>query len=228
VLIFKIQYGSRSRPCAALFSLAVVLLFSIEARATLTSPVYDSYSNSYLYLVGSTSDSWSQAQALAQAIGGNLITIHSAAEDQFVSNTFFANLTSQGGPNLSSAYGLWMGLYDPTGITSDDGSRHASDFTWVDGETSTYRDWAPYEPDDGNGGPHEYYGLMWGPDAVGMTGGASAPTGTWNDLGELYPGPLLPVQGFYAVAEVPVPEPSLIGVLAVAGILVSRRSKGAA
>jgi hypothetical protein len=206
---------------------ALVVFFAgvMRADAASMSAIYDSYSNTNLYLVGGTSSTWAQTEAQAQALGGNLITIHSAAEDTFVANTFFANFTSQGGPNLSNGYALWMGLYDPTGIIADDGSKHAADFVWVNGETNTYRNWAPFEPDNGNGGPHEYYGTMWGPDAIAMTGGAPGPTGTWNDSAALYPGPLLPPQGFYGVAEVPVPEPATMGVVGLAIALTMRQSR---
>jgi hypothetical protein len=199
------------------------------ASATGMAPVYDPYSNAYLYLVGSTSTTtgtWLSAESQAQALGGNLVTIHSAAENQFLSNTFFQNLTSQGGPNLSTAYVLWMGLYDPTGAIADDGAQHAANFVWANGETSSYRNWDTGEPNDGNGGPHEYYGGMWGPDAqVLVEGGVPTPLGTWDDLPNLYPGPAVPSQGFYGIAEVPVPEPATIGLLGVGAILAVVRGR---
>jgi len=123
-----------------------------------------------------------------------------------------------GGPDLTNAIALWLGLYDPTGIISDDGpggtgSQHATDFVWADGENSAYRNWnsGGGEPNDANGG--EYYGSMWGP-GNGAAGNGNIPTGIWNDLPNTYPDTRY-TTGFFGVAEVAptVPEPASLVLL---------------
>ena len=84
---------------------------------------YWSYGD-HRYLV-TDSMTWSQAQALAVSLGGNLVTINDAAEQQWVDNTFdqFGN--------------FWLGLTD-----------EASEGTWVwaSGEAVTYTNWNSGEP----------------------------------------------------------------------------------
>jgi len=198
--------------------MAISVACGVRAEAGLIGPVFDSFSDTDLYLVGTAGDSWSNAEAAAQAIGGTLVTIHSAAENQFISDTFFQDFTGMGGPDLTNAIALWLGLYDPTGIISDDGpggtgSQHATDFVWADGENSAYRNWnsGGGEPNDANGG--EYYGSMWGP-GNGAAGNGNIPTGIWNDLPNTYPDTRY-TTGFFGVAEVAptVPEPASLVLL---------------
>lgn len=224
-------YRAISFGLAPVIALSTTLLVSVARAGTMT-PIYDPYSNSNLYIVGSNSASWTQSETQAQALGGNLITIHSAAEDQFVANAVFANLTNSGEPNLSNAYAVWIGLYDPTGIVHDDGpggpnSKHAADFAWVDGESAPYRNWNTLtgEPNDGAGGPFEYYTQMYGPDATPVNvgnGGTSAPTGTWNDVPNTFAVTVLGTTGFYGIASVPAPEPTFISLLGMGAILAAR------
>ena len=202
----------------------IILGFLVNIAAAQVGPVLDPYSGASLYLVGSSSTGWTAAQSQAQSLGGNLITIHSAAENQFIVSTFFHDFTSAGGPNLTDGVGLWLGLYDPTGITRDDGpggaaSQHAADFVWVNGESAGYRPWNFGEPNDSNQG--EYYGMIWGP---GDSVSGNAPVGTWNDIPDTFPNPSVAI-GFFGVAEV-VPEPASIALLAFgATTLLSRRRR---
>ena len=73
---------------------------------------------------------------------------------------------------------MWIGLYDPTGIVADDppagpDSPHAANFKWVDGSSSTYRNWEPSSSEPNNCWNHEYYGEV-NPIVF-------YPLGTWND-----------------------------------------------
>jgi|GEM_PF-4135810 len=112
------------------------------------------YNGSKYYLV--TNNTWTGAQAQAKALGGNLVTINDQAEQDWLLKTF-------GG---STRY--WIGLTDKDSEAKNDGSK----FQWVSGETSTYRNFAPGEPNDlGN---NEDYGEMMGSD------------GKWNDLPDNY------------------------------------------
>ncbi|MDH6062859.1 glycosyl hydrolase family 18 protein, partial [Umezakia ovalisporum] len=96
---------------------------------------------------------WEEAQAQAQSLGGNLVTINSQAEQDWLVNTF-------GGSEQ-----LWIGLTDKDTEADTDGTK----FKWVSGETSTYRNFFTNEPN--NAGNEDY---------VGMNYNAA---GKWNDYG---------------------------------------------
>ena len=90
--------------------------------------------------------SWEQNQAQAQSLGGHLVTINSQQEQEF--------LTSQFGPEQQ----FWIGLSDKT---------TEGEFRWANGETSTYTNWAPGEPN--NHGNEDYVSMNFGT------------AGKWND-----------------------------------------------
>jgi hypothetical protein len=81
---------------------------------------------------------WQQAQAEAQSLGGNLVTINSQAEQNWLISTF------------GSSEELWIGLTDQV---------IEGQFKWASGETSTYTNWYAGQPD--NGGPNgEHYVVL--------------------------------------------------------------------
>ncbi|MCW9681991.1 lectin-like protein, partial [Dolichospermum planctonicum UHCC 0167] len=81
---------------------------------------------------------WEQAQAEAQSLGGNLVTIDSQEEQDWLVSTF--GDTEQ----------LWIGYTD---------EETEGQFKWASGETSTYTNWFSGQPD--NGGPDgENYVVM--------------------------------------------------------------------
>jgi Ca2+-binding RTX toxin-like protein len=79
-----------------------------------------------LYLLSAPGD-WNKAQAEAQSLGGNLVTINDSAEQQWVAQEF-------GTSEL-----LWIGLND----FAQEGIWH-----WVSGEPVTYQNWADGEPNN--------------------------------------------------------------------------------
>lgn len=184
--------------------------------STIVGPIYDPYSNTDLYVL--PQGTWAQDETEAQQLGGNLVTISSSADNAFIVSNVLTNFTGDGGPNLSAAP-LWIGLYDPTGILSDDGpggpgSQHAADFVWVNGSTSTYRNWDSGEPNDldSESGQHEYYGTINWHWAAG-----NGIQGGWNDtpLGGTA-GYSAPLTGpYYGIASIPVPEPSTLPLLGI-------------
>ena len=91
------------------------------------SPLYFRY-NGKFYLL-SNAGTWTQAQAQAVTLGGNLVTVNDAAENQFLVNTF-------GGTER-----LWIGLTDE--VTE-------GTFKWANGEAVTYTNWASGEPNNLN------------------------------------------------------------------------------
>ncbi|MFM6908056.1 MAG: lectin-like protein, partial [Dolichospermum sp.] len=84
----------------------------------------------------SNAGTWRQAQAQAVTLGGNLVTVNDAAENQFLVNTF-------GGTER-----LWIGLTDE--VTE-------GTFKWANGEAVTYTNWSPGQPDDNFGGQDYAY-----------------------------------------------------------------------
>ncbi len=105
-------------------------------------PIY----NGKEYILTSKAQSWEQAQAEAQARGGNLVTINDAAEETWLKQTF----------GTTSA--KWIGLSDH--ITE-------GTFQWINGETTTYRNWAPGRPNNDTAGGtrpggEDYAVMSWG------------------------------------------------------------------
>jgi len=88
---------------------------------------------------------WAAAQSLAEANGGYLAVIESAAENDFIQNAISNN--------------SWIGYSDET---------TEGDFQWVNGGTSSYENWANYQP-SGSSDSSDDYTLF------------SASDGTWND-----------------------------------------------
>ena len=102
--------------------------------------------NGHTYLL-TTTGTWQEAQAQAQSLGGNLVTVNNQGEQDWLVTTF-------GGSER-----LWIGFTDE--VTE-------GQFKWVNGETSTYTNWFPGEPNDY--GNEDYVEINFG--------GA----GKWNDL----------------------------------------------
>ena len=95
-----------------------------------------------------TTNTWTESQAEAELLGGNLVTINDEAENDWVYSTF------NGGGTRS----LWIGLND----AATEGT-----FAWVSGEAVSYTNWAGPEPNNFFGNEdyaHFYtsnYGNAW-------------------------------------------------------------------
>ena len=114
-------------------------------------------------------NNWSNAQTAAIALGGNLVTIRSAAEDAWIVNNMLADLSIYGGPDLATLP-LWIGLYDPErNDGAGPGSAHAANFIWVSGEPSTYRNWNASTSEPNNQNNDEYFGTINWQFAQGTT-----------------------------------------------------------
>ncbi|WP_424095602.1 lectin-like protein [Moorena producens] len=110
------------------------------------------------YLLTSVAGTWDEAQAEAKRLGGNLVTINDAAEQTWLFNKF-------GSKEL-----FWIGLTD---------SSREGNWKWVSGESASYRNWSPGEPNNstiyGSQPEGEDYAVMgWGDRA-------------WNDLSDRDP-----------------------------------------
>jgi hypothetical protein len=80
--------------------------------------------------------SWTSAEAYAVSLGGHLVTIDDAAENEFIHATF---LTGAG-----ASEDFWIGLLSPSGDWTNPAT-----WVWVSGSPSTYRNWRPGQPDLG-------------------------------------------------------------------------------
>ena len=129
---------------------------SVQATTILSGPIYNPATTHSYFLL--TSSDWTDAEAAAVSMGGHLVTVNDAAENDWLLSTF-SNFGGQ-------ARALWIGLND----AAEEGA-----FTWSSGEPVSYTHWEVGQPDDGGGFyPHEDYVLIW------PSPGPRSP-GYWND-----------------------------------------------
>jgi hypothetical protein len=101
--------------------------------------------------------SWQEAQAVAGANGGNLVTINDAAENTWLVNTFIN----------SQVDFFWIGINDVT---------VEGKFEWMSGEPVNYTNWALGEPNNNPANGGEDFGTLNGP-----ANPFNRPVGTWSD-----------------------------------------------
>jgi hypothetical protein len=113
--------------------------------------------NGHYYLV--VYGNWEEAEAQAVALGGHLVTVNDANEQQWLVNTF-GPIDQDETPNR-----FWIGCTDKDseGI-----------WTWSSGDTGTYTFWGSGEP---NGGTEEGEDYVYIGRYIG---------GGWNDAGVTY------------------------------------------
>jgi hypothetical protein len=177
----------KTNPFLTLGVLVGICSFTDMANgAVISGPIVNPNNGHSYYLLAS--NTWTASQAEAITLGGHLVTINDATENVWVADTF----NSFGG--LSRA--LWIGLTDvPT----------EGQFTWSNGDTSTFRAWSAGEPN--NFGGNEHYASYWQPGLLESPGVFR--DYLWNDLpNNAYPGDgLYPLP--HGVVEV-VPEPTVV------------------
>jgi Lectin C-type domain len=191
------------------FALAVLLCISVGRAAVIGAGVLNPANGHTYFLIDPKT--WTASEAEAVTLGGHLVTINNAAENQFLIDTFTS------GANLRRV--LWIGLTD---------AGTEGQFRWISGEPVTYTNWFSGEPNnnDGRGGPENYANFNWHmsfPDSLPNT-----PRGRWVDFrNDGVGGPTRhppPPGPFPGVVEV-IPEPVSLTLMSLAGLglLWSRR-----
>jgi hypothetical protein len=109
------------------FILTVLVAVGLSASAdaaVVSGPVTNPANGRQYYLLSPTT--WTAAEAEGSVLGGHLVTINDAAENDWVSTTF---------GSFNSLY--WIGLSD---------AAVEGDFRWSSGDPSAYRNWYPNNP----------------------------------------------------------------------------------
>jgi hypothetical protein len=203
----EIAQARRRGAGALVLAAALVAAFPAPAEADIINGVDVAYqttwSNGHTYYVLRTPSTWAQAEAWAVQLGGHLATINDATEQSFAAGL-------RGASGLDDPH-LWIGLHDPDadGEAGTDGN--SSQWVWASGETSTYRNWGGFEP-------NQFLGLD--EDEVHILNSQHyGGTGAWNDwlpykstFDYDSPSP----KGIYGLVEVnmaPIPEPETYAML---------------
>ena len=188
------------------FAPAVLVAFCIgvmriQAAVTTISPVFQDPVTSRQYQLLSNAN-WTDSQAAAQSLGGNLVTISTQEQQNFV----FGLFGGYGGVQRI----LWTGLYDAS--QDSGGGTHTSNFHWVSGAPVTYTNWAAGQPD--NTGSAEFWVAMYYPNFNNP--------GSWNDWTNRTSDPIgVP---FFGVVEY-VPEPTVLSMCCLGSLLLMPRRR---
>jgi hypothetical protein len=182
-------------------------ILTAKAAAPLSSGIYNPVTGHTYYLLGQ--DTWTGSEVAAESLGGALVTINDATENQWIYDTF----STYGNVNRL----LWIGLNDPSHANPSE----ASSFAWVSGQATSYLNFAPYEPSAYT--PDEFYVYMYSDGFNGVD--IPRVPGTWNTYRNLSTefggGSAWPVTPIFGVAE--VPEPSLLPLASLTGLLFLKR-----
>jgi hypothetical protein len=143
--------------------------------------------NGHTYYMGSAG-TWDEGEAFAVSLGGHLVTVNDAAENAWITTTFL---------NTHPSANPYMGLVDPD---------QNDVWTWLSGESVTYLNWAPGEPNFAWERISNFYSVNTGYG------------GQWNNG--------IPTDALTSIIEV-VPEPSSLSMFALAGFsyVWARRSR---
>ncbi|MCC7494138.1 MAG: hypothetical protein IT204_17395 [Fimbriimonadaceae bacterium] len=158
----QVSLGQRLlRPLRATPLRGRLLLAVLLGAATLPAPVDRSGGlawqrcplDGHWYARTPAADAWAIARRLAQAAGGDLAVVRSAAHNTWLTQ-HLADVES---------FGLWLGLREVGG---------EGRWQWVDGTPLQFSRWNSSEPSDDSHGPR---------DAAAMYGLWDQPHGSWND-----------------------------------------------
>lgn len=174
----------------------VAAIVTGSAGAGLLSGAIRNTSTQHDYYL-TTQSNWTDAEALAISLGGHLVTVNDAAENQWILDTF----GTFDGRNRQ----LWIGLND---------LQSAGNFVWTSGEAVSFTNWSVGEP---NFIGSERHVFIYGP-------GTPKPAGLWNNEYNRTTFESWGLSGgFHGVIEV-VPAPAAALLLPLASGLRRRRS----
>ena len=88
--------------------------------------------SAYVVVEGPT---WEEAEANAQKLGGHLVTIDNAEENQWIVENYYGNGKISEDLEIKS---LWIGYND---------LKAEGQWEWISGEKNNFTNWAPGEPD---------------------------------------------------------------------------------
>jgi len=195
----------RTRYAMAVLVLAGLIQGTAARAASIASgPIVNPANQHTYYLL--TADTWTNSEAFAQTLGGNLATINDAAENTWVFQQF------------GQQRDLWIGLND----VQTEGT-----FTWASGETSSFTNWRSGQPDNYSQSP------VAGEDYVHIYGTQTAFGGLWNDAADnpsIYSGfdfygDVKVIQGVVEVNPAPLPSTAACGVALLGGCVALRRAR---
>ena len=150
-------------------------------------PFLDRATGHYYYLLGSTN--WTTSETWATQLGGHLVTLDTANEQNWVYDTF----AQYGGVNRN----LWIGLTNYTA--------NPTNFAWSGGLTNvTYFNWAPGGPTNCSG--NDYYTAILGP--TNMYPGLWVLEGNSGTNNNGVNCDVSPTNGIYGVVEVTNLQPN--------------------
>jgi hypothetical protein len=146
---------------------------------------------------------WDDARQQAVSLGGDLVSITSAAENEFVYSNIASDTSlwhSTTGGSYCYAWGPWIGLNAASGS-----------WQWSDGSSYSFSAWAPAEPYEGTWGWVQYYRSYqnWGPPQ---------PDSNWDNTGS--------DRGMFAIVEWtsnPIPSPSAFAIVTLSSLCTRRR-----
>ncbi len=121
--------------------------------------------NGHLYALTLCAGTWEECEAEAQMLGGHLVSINDAAENDWL----YYGFLQADQPYVGAVPYTWIGLYQDH--TDPSFSEPRGGWKWIGGEPITFMKWAFREPT--NSSPREDYATIAG----------YKPDGEWNDWG---------------------------------------------